>query len=254
LDKHGLKFKLRQLERSFDAKLEEKCAELLMAAKRTLATLALTLETSDIYTAGHSRKVSAIATAIGKKMDLDKEQLDDLRWGGLLHDIGKVAIDRHIVNKPNKLTEEEYAHVMTHPLVGATIVDQIISSANLVSIIEYHHYFYNGHGYGQTVKGESIPLLARILAVADAYEAMTSLRPYRPNLSRENAIAEINRNSGSQFDPIVVSNFLKLSAMEITGGRNKTLLVRNELSDRLIFKSVLLNKYARAEWSKDLCT
>jgi putative nucleotidyltransferase with HDIG domain len=253
LDKHGLGFKLKQLGSSFNIKLGEKYEELLVAAKRTLATLSLTLEASDSYTAGHSRRVSAIATAIGYKIGLDKEQLDDLRWGGLLHDIGKIAIDRHIINKPGKLTEEEYAHVMTHPLVGATIVNQIINSVDLVGIIEHHHCFYNGRGYGQTVKGESIPLLARILAVADSYEAMTSSRPYRPSLSRDKAIAEITRNSGSQFDPFVVSTFLKLSKNKIAEESNKILLVRNEQSDRLILKSVLFNKYARAEWLKDLC-
>ncbi len=252
LDKSRLELKLRQLESTFDVKLEEKCKEVVLAAKRTLATLSMTLEASDPFTAGHSRRVSTIATAIGKKMGLDKELLDDILWGSLLHDIGKIAIDRHIVNKPSKLTEEEYAHVMTHPLVGATIVSQVISSVNIADIIEYHHYFYNGNGYGQIVKGESIPLLARILAVADAYDAMTSSRPYRPALSKKEAIAEISRNVGSQFDPIVASAFLKLSTSDMTEDRNKVLSVRGEQSDRLLLKSVLFNKYARAEWVKYL--
>ena len=253
LDKRRLELKVRQLESSFDVRLGEKCKEVLLAAKRTLAALSMTLEASDLYTAGHSRRVSTIATAIGKKMGLDKELLDDIRWGGLLHDIGKIAVDRHIVNKSGKLTEEEYAHVMTHPLVGATIVSQVISSVNLAEIIEYHHCFYNGRGYGQTIKGESIPLLARILAVADSYEAMTALRPYRPALSKEAATAEITRNIGIQFDPIVASAFLKLSTKDLVEERNKVLLVNGEQSDKLVLKSVLFNKYARAEWLKDLC-
>jgi putative nucleotidyltransferase with HDIG domain len=253
LEKRRLELKLRQLEHSFDTKLGEKCEEIRVAVKRTLAAISLTLEANDFYTAGHSRRVSAIATAIGRKMGLDEERLDEIRWGGLLHDIGKIAIDRHILSKPTKLTQEEYAHVMTHPLVGAAIVGQVIDSVSLAKIIEYHHCFYNGCGYGQTVKGESIPLLARILAIADAYEAMTSLRPYRPALSREEAIAEIKRHNGSQFDPIVAGMFLKLSINEIAEEGGKILVARDEQYDRLLLKSVLFNKYARAEWLKDLC-
>ncbi|MFC2024624.1 HD-GYP domain-containing protein, partial [Chloroflexota bacterium] len=167
--------------------------------------------------------------------------------------IGKVAIDRHILNKPSKLTEEEYAHVMTHPVVGTTIVSQVINNTRLTEIIEHHHCFYNGCGYQQTVKEEGIPLLARILAIADAYDAMTSLRPYRTALSREEAIAEITHHSGSQFDPIIACMFLKLSTSEIAGEENKILVARDEQSDKLLLKSVLFNKYARAEWLKDLC-
>jgi putative two-component system response regulator len=253
LENRRLELRLKQMERSFDAKLGEKCEEKSVAVKRALSALSLTLEASDLYKSGHSRRVSAIATAIGRKMGLDEERLDEIRWGGLLHDIGKIAIDRHILNKPGKLTEEEYAHVMTHTVVGATIVTQAIENKSLAEIVEYHHFFYDGCGYGQTVKGESIPLLARIIATADAYEAMTSLRPYRPALSRDEAIAEIMSHSGSQFDPIVVSTFLKLSTNDIAEERNNILVAGDEQSNRLILKSVLFNKYVRAEWSKDLC-
>jgi putative two-component system response regulator len=252
LEKRRLELKLMQMENDFDTKLGEKCEEIRVAVKRTLAAISLTFEASDLYTAGHSRRVSAIATAIGRKMGLGEEQLDEIRWGGLLHDIGKIAIDRHILNKPAKLTKEEYAHVMTHPLLGATIVGQVIDNVRLAQTIEYHHYFYDGRGYGQTVKGESIPLSARILAIADAYEAMTSLRPYRPALSRDEAIAEITRHAGSQFDPIVADMFLKLSINEIAKEGNKILVARDEQHDRLLLKSVLFNKYARTEWLRDL--
>lgn len=253
LEKRLLELKLKQIERGLDIKLGGKCEEICIAAKRTLAALSLTLEASDIYTAGHSRRVSKIATAIGRKMGLDEERLDEIRWGGLLHDIGKIAIDRHILNKPSKLTEEEYDHVMTHPVVGTTIVSQVINNTRLMEIIEHHHCFYNGRGYRQTIKGEGIPLLARILAIADAYDAMTSLRPYRTALSREEAIAEITHHSGSQFDPIIACMFLKLSTNEIAAEGNKILVAHDKQSDRLLLKSVLFNKYARAEWLTDLC-
>ncbi|MCK4787054.1 MAG: HD domain-containing protein [Desulfobacteraceae bacterium] len=253
LEKRRLELKLKQLEHRFDTRLTEKTEEIRVDVKRAMAALSLTLEASDMYTAGHSRRVSEVAMAIGRKLGLDEERLDDIRWGGLLHDIGKIAIDRSILNKPSKLTGEEYAHVMTHPVVGATIVSQAISNVSLAEIIEYHHCFYNGCGYGQTVRGENIPLLARIVAIADAYEAMTSLRPYRPALSREEAIAEIMCHTGSQFDPIVADMFLKLSINEIAEERNKVLVARDEQSDRLLLKSALFNKYARAEWLKDLC-
>ena len=253
LEKRRLELRLRKLEGGFNTQLGKNCEEMALTMKRTLAAVSLTLEAGDSYTAGHSRKVSAIATAIGKKMGLDGEQLDDIRWGSLIHDIGKIAIDRRIINKPSKLTEEEYVHIMTHPLVGASIVGQAIGNRNILDIIEYHHCLYNGNGYGQTVKGENIPLLARIIGVADAYEAMTSLRPYRQALSRKEAIAEIINHTDRQFDPIVVSAFLKLSVSDMASDRDKVMVVRDDQTGKLLLKSVLFNKYARSEWIQDLC-
>jgi putative nucleotidyltransferase with HDIG domain len=253
LEKRRLELTLGQLERSFDTELAEKSKQLSMAFMRAIAALSVTCETSNIYTQGHSRRVTGIAMAMGRKLGLDKEQLDDLRWGGLLHDIGKIAIDQHILNKPSKLTSEEYAHVMTHPLVGATLVDQVTNNVSLVEIIQHHHCFYNGHGFGQIIRRGDLPLLARILTVADAYDAMTSPRPYRPALSREKALAEITYGSGNQFDPILVDIFLGCSLSEVAPDSDGLLMARGEPSNRLLLKSILLNKHARTAWLKDLC-
>ena len=122
--------------------------------------------------------------------------MEDLRWGSLLHDIGKIAVDRLIVNKPGKLTAQEYEHVMTHTVVGASILGPVLRNKRITEIIEHHHAHYNGRGLNQKLTGKGIPLLARIVAVADAYDAMTSTRPYRTTLSREEALAEISWQIG----------------------------------------------------------
>jgi HD-GYP domain-containing protein (c-di-GMP phosphodiesterase class II) len=134
--------------------------------------------------------------------------MEDLRWGSLLHDVGKMAVDQFIQNKPGKLTHEEYEHIMIHAHVGAGIVKPVVND-RVVEMIEHHHDYYNGSGLHQVVAGEDIPLEARILAVADAFDAMTSDRPYRSAMSSEEALGEINRCKGVQFDPVVASAFLK---------------------------------------------
>jgi HD-GYP domain-containing protein (c-di-GMP phosphodiesterase class II) len=133
--------------------------------------------------------------------------LEDLRWGSLLHDVGKIAVDQFIQNKPGKLTPAEYEHIMIHAQVGAGIVKPVVNE-NVVAIVEHHHDHYDGTGLHQTTTGEGIPLGARILAVADAFDAMTSDRPYRPAITETDARQEIQRCLGTQFDPNVAKVFL----------------------------------------------
>jgi putative two-component system response regulator len=178
------------------------------------------LEAKDKYTAGHSRRVTRLAVAIGQEMNLSHDELEELRWGGLLHDVGKIAIDPAIQNKTGDLTSEEYRHMMTHAMVGGGIVKPLANQI-VIDIIVHHHDHFDGTGIEQRIKGEEIPLGARIVALADSFDAMTSDRPYRKALSTETALGEIKRCINTQFDPSVVKAFLKLSIAEMVFDQKK---------------------------------
>jgi putative two-component system response regulator len=216
---------------------------------RTMATLSFALEGKDTYTAGHSRRVSALGLAIGRKMALNEDDLDDLRWGGLLHDLGKVAVDQAIVNKTGKLTPEEYACVMTHPIVGATMFTSVAKNNRISEIIEYHHLSYNTANASQKITRKEIPLLARIVTLADAYDAMTSDRSYRTAFSHEQAIEEIKKECGLKFDPDIVQVFLQILPWEIMSEKRSVLIVDDEKCIRLLIRSILGNEYLILEAS-----
>lgn len=169
-----------------------------------IETLVNTLEACDSYTKGHSQEVAEIAAALGRQMKLSEEQLEDLHWAALLHDVGKISVDPNILNKPGELTSSEYRHIMTHAVIGPSLVKPFVNE-NVVQIISHHHDHYDGGGLDQAVRGKDIPLGARVIAVADAYQAMTSDRPYRRALSTLDAIEEMLWYSGSQFDPIIAN-------------------------------------------------
>jgi len=247
MEKRRLELELRDYQQHLEQKVEEQAKEIREAFLGAMAALSFALEAKDNYIAGHSRRVTDIALAIGKKLALSEDELEDLRWGSLLHDIGKIAVDQLIVNKPGKLTAEEYEHVMTHSIVGASIVGPVVRNKRITEVIEHHHAHYNGRGLHQKLEGKDIPLLARIVAVADAYDAMTSTRPYRAALSREEALAEIRREIGRQFDPLVANTFLEISAADIMPEKKKILIADDEESIRLLVRSVLSNDYAVIE-------
>jgi len=177
---------------------------------RTIAAIGAAAEIKDPYIHDHQERVSQGAAALAEKMGLSAEQVQDIRVAGLLHDIGKVSVSEGILNKPGKLTEEEYAQIKEHSALGAMIVAHAEGLQCLVKIVRHHHERFDGTGYPDGLTGEDIPLEARILAVVDVFDAMTHERSYRKALSRAESIAELERSAGTQFDPAVVKAFLAL--------------------------------------------
>jgi len=173
-----------------------------------LTVLAKLIEMRDSYTAGHSEKVSMWSEIVARKLGLSREGQEKIKLAARLHDIGKISIPDGILNKPAPLTEEEYAEIKKHAALGAGILSNIESLKEVSKIIRHHHEWYNGEGYPDGLTGEEIPLGSRIISVADAYQAMTSDRPYRKAFSKEKAIAELERGAGSQFDPKIVRIFI----------------------------------------------
>ncbi len=176
----------------------------------TVRTLVASIEAKDVYTVGHSERVTAYAMQIAEEMGFVGEGLEDIQLAGLLHDVGKIGVPEHILNKRGRLTEEELAIIRRHPEIGANIVGNISEAENLTAIIRHHHEKYDGTGYPDGLKGEDIPIAARILSVADAYDAMTSDRPYRKALEEADVLAQFRKYAGSQFDPRVLEAFLDL--------------------------------------------
>ena len=208
LEKRHLQLEIREYQQFLEEKVEEQMIEMRKIFLGAIEALVSALEAKDKYTGGHSRRVTEIALALGNELGLSIQDIEDLRWASLLHDIGKIAIDQAIQNKPGRLTREEYEHIMLHVHIGADIVKPVVNG-KISKMIEHHHDHYNGKGLHQVTAGSDIPLGARILAVADAFDAMTSDRPYRAAMSVAEAIDEIKRCTGTQFDPIVVTAFLK---------------------------------------------
>jgi len=175
----------------------------------SLKSLVATIEARDSYTKQHSERVTMYAVAIAEVMGLGKDDIDAIRFGGYLHDIGKIGVSDTVLLKPGRLTEEEIREIRLHTVIGDEIVKPIKFFDKEREIIRHHHEHYNGNGYPDAASGPGIPTIARILSVADCYDAMTSNRPYRKALTREFAVAEINRCAGTQFDPGVVRAFME---------------------------------------------
>jgi putative nucleotidyltransferase with HDIG domain len=164
----------------------------------------LALDARDPYTAGHSERVSALSVAVGRQMGLPDDQLDILRLGALLHDIGKIGISDAVLRKPGALTGDEFEIIKEHPVVGARILRSVPFLAPHLPIVELHHERPDGQGYPHRLRGDEIPMLARIVHVADAFDAITSARAYRPARGSSDALRELWRHAGSQFDAEVV--------------------------------------------------
>lgn len=184
-------------------------AKLERAYHDTLVVLANAIEMRDHYTLGHTWRVTNFALAMGRELGWSEEELKRCEMGGVLHDVGKIAVDDAILRKPGHLTEEEYAKMRIHPERGARMMQDCEQLIPLIPYALYHHERYDGKGYPFGLKGEAIPLEGRLLAVADTFDAMTSNRPYRKGLDPEVAIAELEKGKGTQFDPVCVDALVK---------------------------------------------
>lgn len=176
----------------------------------SIETLRYTVEAKDSYTRGHSDRVAEYSVLIGKYMGLPEEDLNTLRIGGLFHDVGKIGVPDSILLKTDKLTDDEYSEIKNHPTIGAHILSSATIFQDLIPIVKHHHEKYDGTGYPGKLKGEDIPFFARIAAVADTFDAMTSKRSYRDPLPLDVVIKEIERCKGTQFDPKIADVFLDI--------------------------------------------
>lgn len=205
----------RGLVRSRDAyfnmlkDLHTSLAEVRELLNDFLLAFANALDAKSHWTMGHSERVAQYSVRIAQEMGLDRKEIETLRVAALLHDIGKIGTFDEILDKPGKLTSKEYELVKKHPDRGGTILGPIRKMKGVLPIIIHHHETMNGLGYPDGLKSGEIPLLARILAVADSYDAMIADRPYRPSLGQVHATAELKNQAGTQFDPDVVKAFLQ---------------------------------------------
>jgi len=177
---------------------------------KTIKSISSALDAKDPYTHGHSLRVTLYSLILGKELNLDDEMLEEIETAGLLHDIGKIGIPQNILCKPGRLTDDEFQVMRSHPKRSEDMVSNIKKLKSISNWLKCHHERWDGFGYPNGLKGEEIPLSARIIALADTYDAMTSTRSYRLALSHEDAINEIQKCAGSQFDPELAALFVKL--------------------------------------------
>jgi putative nucleotidyltransferase with HDIG domain len=194
-----------------NAELHNNLEDLFVNSIRALANA---IEARDPYTRGHSERVTEYSVKISEYIGIEIEEIKKIRYAALLHDIGKINIKEEILNKPGRLTDEEFKIMHKHPTMGAKIMEPVKEFKEMLPYMYHHHERYGAGGYPDGVRGEQIPLPARILAVADAFDAMTTDRPYRKALPLSVALDELQKNSGTQFDPKIVNVFLRICDKE----------------------------------------
>ncbi|MBP6963116.1 MAG: HD-GYP domain-containing protein [Armatimonadetes bacterium] len=180
------------------------------AYRRSLLTLASAVETKDMRAAGHGERVAEYATATARQMRLPKRLIRNIEYAAFLEDVGNIRVPHAILNKPGKLTREEMEQLEAHPAIGQEIVEQVRFLKDIAPYLRHHHEKWDGSGYPDGLMGEQIPLGARILAVATAFDSMTSERPYHAKMDEDAAVAELKAGAGAQFDPAVVEAFLRM--------------------------------------------
>lgn len=196
--------------KEINEQLQSTYEELEKAYLESIETLRYTVEAKDAYTKGHSDRVSEYSYLLGKYLGLPEDDLKKLKLGGLFHDIGKIGVPDSILLKNDRLTNDEYTEIKNHPTIGAHILSNATIFQDIIPIVKHHHERYDGKGYPGMLKGENIPYLARIAAIADTYDAMTSKRAYRDPLPLEVVKEEFEKNAGTQFDPELVPVFLDI--------------------------------------------
>lgn len=207
LEWRRLKLENREYQLNLEKKVAAQSERIRNLFMNSIKALVQALEAKDIYTIGHSRRVSEIASGIAEKIDFKGKAPQYIVLAGLLHDIGKIGIADKILNKPGPLSDQEYSVIKQHPEVGDSIISQIEPPSEIRNGIRQHHERWDGAGYPDGLAQNDISIVGRILAVADVYDALTSMRPYRKEFSHEKAVEEIRRVAGSQLDPEVVKAF-----------------------------------------------
>jgi HD-GYP domain-containing protein (c-di-GMP phosphodiesterase class II) len=218
---------IRELTASFNqaaGAIQEARSNLQRAYVGFVGSLASALDARDRYTAGHSRRVSDLACATALALGITGERLEEVRIGALLHDIGKIGVPDAVLQKPGKLSDAEFAIVKTHPQIGRRILEGVTGFAPYLDSVELHHENWDGSGYPWGQRGLETPIAARIIHVADAYDAMTTDRPYRPGMRSEEAVAILRRCAGTQFDPLVVEAFSALSSHRVAETKEEMLV------------------------------
>jgi putative nucleotidyltransferase with HDIG domain len=227
LEKRRLLVENRDYQSHLEQKVKEQTKKVRQSFLNSITSLVYALEAKDQYTHGHSQRVTKIAVAISKKLAIPQAVVEKIELAGLLHDVGKIGVSETILNKPGKLTREEFEAVKSHCEIGERILAPIVEDKEILEMVRHHHERYDGTGYpdglsgGQITQGASIVAVAEVyatiaspgamsLAVADAYDAMTSDRPYRPAMTPKVACTELENCKGRQFDPVIVDTFLKI--------------------------------------------
>ncbi|MBF0292957.1 MAG: response regulator [Nitrospinae bacterium] len=216
LEKRRLIAENRAYQKTLEFKVAEQTAELTrlydelkITNREIILAFSEAIEAKDPYTKGHCRRVAAYSVRLGEAACVSKERLEALETGAMLHDIGKIGVGEAILNKPGKLTQEEFESVKAHPVIGYNITSTINTLRDVSRIVRNHHEHYDGSGYPDKLANTQIDIMSRIVLIADAYDAMTSDRPYRKGMPREKALAILWECSGTQFDPGLVKFFIE---------------------------------------------
>lgn len=208
LDKRRLIQENKSYQHHLEERVEAQARRIEELFLEGVHALVHALEAKDAYTRGHSIRVSNYAVSMARCLGLDKELVDTIALGAELHDVGKIGVSEAVLHKAGQLTEQEYGHIMEHPVIGFRILGPLMRDApGALAVVRSHHERFDGRGVPDGLQGDAIPIEARVVAVADAFDAMTSVRPYRPSLSVASAMQELEDGKGVQFDPAIVEAF-----------------------------------------------
>jgi putative two-component system response regulator len=213
LDKRRLLIENRSYQQRLEDRVQVQARRIEELFLEGVHALVYALEAKDAYTRGHSMRVANYSVAIARELELDRDLLDTIALGAELHDVGKIGVSESVLHKAGKLSDAEYRHIMEHTVIGARILGPLMRDApGALSIVRSHHERLDGNGFPDGLRGDAIPLEARLVSVADAFDAMTSVRPYRPSLTVKQAMRELEEGTGVQFDAKIVAAFQRAFA------------------------------------------
>ncbi len=214
LEKRKLRLENRDYQQHLEDRVQEQSERIRSDFFNAVTALAQALEAKDKYTSGHSQRVAEVSSTIARQLGMAGDRIEKIRTAALIHDIGKIGVNESVLNKPGRLTDEEYKHIRLHSQTAERILKPITQDDEILSMVRHHHERYDGKGYPDGLSGDAqnqdrLPFNWSIISLADAYDAMSSDRPYRKALPPDQVLQEIKRNTGSQFDPVVVDAFFK---------------------------------------------